>query len=260
MHLVYYDESGDDGVPGTSPLFVLTAFYCEANRWRENFINFREFRRTLKARYHFPMKVEMHTKHFILNKKPYYNWGISLQDRLQIVGEYCDRIATLDGKVVNIVINKKAIHSRKYKVLDRALTYSIQRIENDMRKTYSSDKFLMITDPGRLPPMRRTSRRLQAINFIPSQFGSSSYRQDIKLLIEDPLEKDSKQSYFIQISDFIARLVYMYKLLEFGGGLSNRTPTEIDKDKLHEWLTRLRPVINLAAHPQDEFGIVTYPK
>jgi hypothetical protein len=38
MHLVYYDESGDDGYPVcASPLFVLSAVYCPALDWMENF-------------------------------------------------------------------------------------------------------------------------------------------------------------------------------------------------------------------------------
>ncbi|MCB9007465.1 MAG: DUF3800 domain-containing protein [Ardenticatenaceae bacterium] len=227
MHLVYYDESGDDGMPGSSPLFVLSAFYCEVTRWRENFINFREFRRELSREYKFPTKWEMHTTQFILNKRPFRELGLDDETRIHIIGQFCDRIATLDAKIVNVVINKQqATRFNQYNVLDRALTYSIQRIENDMRKTYSSDTFMMITDPGRLPSMRKTSRRLQAINYIPSQFGHQSYRKDITLLIEDPLQKilNSLSSFRFR---FVARLIYMYKLLDFGKALSNRTPTQI---------------------------------
>ena len=70
----------------------------------------------------------------------------TINDRMEIMELFCELISKLDIKVINVVINKKKIASKKYNVLDRALTYSIQRIENDLSKLDPTRKFLIITD------------------------------------------------------------------------------------------------------------------
>ena len=54
---------------------------------------------------------------------------LSEQQRLDIVGLYCDLIAILEVRIINVVIVKPRIRNSDYKVLDTALTYSVQRIE-----------------------------------------------------------------------------------------------------------------------------------
>jgi len=72
MHLVYYDEAGDDGYPiWASPLFVLSAVYCPALDWRENFDFIAGFKKQLAKDFNFPLKLEIHTRELLLNKKPY---------------------------------------------------------------------------------------------------------------------------------------------------------------------------------------------
>lgn len=121
---------------------------------------------------------------------------------------------------------------------------------------------MIFCDKGRIGKMRKTARRVQRINFIPSKYNSSSYRQEIRRLIEDPIEKDSKESYFIQISDIVAYTTYLYSLrnlinpqvpwagriqnvLSYGMGIS--------------CLNTLLPVLNTDASEND-YGIVYYPK
>jgi len=212
MYIVYYDESGDDGNPGSSPLFVLSGTYLHYSKWTETFEAIYKFRKQLKKDFRIPVKLEFHTKYFILNKKPYLDLKISNEDRVLVIDLFCKLIGQLELKVVNVVINKRKIIMPDYNILGRALTYSVQRIENDLNKMDPTSKFVAITDPGRLKKMRKTARRLRKINFIPSKFSNRLYRKEIKLLIEDLLQKESKESYFIQISDLVAYIVYLYSL------------------------------------------------
>jgi hypothetical protein len=72
MRIVYYDESGDDGFPiYSSPLFCLTATYMHYLSWKENFEAVLDIRRRLKSEFNFPVKIEFHTKYFLLDKHPY---------------------------------------------------------------------------------------------------------------------------------------------------------------------------------------------
>lgn len=263
MQIAYFDESGDDGFPlYSSPLFVLTAVYLHHLNWKECYQAIYDFRKDLKQSFDFPVKLEMHSRYFLLNKKPYRNLSISEQDRLKIFELYCEMIASLNIKIVNVVIVKPRIKNQDYVVLDRALTYSVQRIENDLNPTLNpNEKFMIITDPGRVGTMRKTTRKVQKINFIPSRFSPQSYRKEITALIEDPLPKDSKESYFIQIADLVAYIVYLYGLRKTKvGGFSNRLSIFLKEKHVKNWMEKLKPSLNLNASTADNFGVVFYPK
>ena len=119
MYIAYYDESGDDGYPQySSPLFTLSSCYLHYLYWKEAFEVVRDFRRTLKDTYGLPIRLEMHTKNFILNKKPYREFSISEFDRVNIIGLYCDVLAQLDIRIISVVIVKPKIVSTSYDVMN----------------------------------------------------------------------------------------------------------------------------------------------
>ena len=136
-------------------------------------------------------------------------------------------ISSLDISIVNIIIDKSRIHMDSYNVLEKALTYNIQRIENDSHGEWN---YLIITDKGRISPMRKTARAIRAYNPIHSQFGGY-VNKPIRYLIEDIMEKDSKESYFIQICDFISYFTHLYYKTHYKKEtLPNRVAHLIDSD------------------------------
>lgn len=260
MFIAYYDESGDDGFPSTSsPLFVLTALYQHHLNWKENYERVKAFKRQLAHDFPFPFHEELHTREFILNKAPYHRWIISEPDRAHIIDLYCQLTAQLEAKVITVVIVKDRLQKKDVDVLDVALTYSIQRIENDLAAN-PQNRFEIITDWGRVGKMRKTTRRVQKINFIPSKFGPTPRRQEIQKLIEDPLPKDSSESYFIQLADLLACIVSMYAVVtQNTSSLPNRLPKVIDAQRIIAWMEMLKPVLNLKAAGDDEYGVKFHP-
>ncbi len=264
MYIAYFDETGDDGFPEySSELFVLTSVYLHNNVWKDAFLEICEFRKDLKRRYGFPIKLEMHTHKFLREKKPYHEFRWSLGTRKDILKEFLMLILKLDIRIINVVVNKKAIKTESYEVLDRALSYNIQRIENDLNKKYGDEqvKFMIITDEGRVGKMRKTSRRMQIINPIPSKYYNSCYRNEIQRLIEDPLPKQSSESHFIQIADFVSFFIYLYSLKKFNQSKwARRVETKLIFDEVCGYLDIIKSRLNLDASSSDEFGIVHYPK
>jgi hypothetical protein len=262
MQIVYFDEAGDDGYPQySSEFFVLTALYFHYMNWQPIFQTIRDFRRNLKETFNFPMGLEIHTKHFWLNKKPYNEFRFPISERVTVTNLFCDLIACLDLKIINVVIVKPRIKNPKYPVLDTALKYSIQRIENDLNPILNpGEKFILITDPGRVGKMRNTSRRIQRINFIPSRYSPNAYRREITALIEDPLPKDSRESYFIQLADLVSSIVYLHAISATGiGRFPNRLRGIVTSEIVQQWMDRLRPSFNLLASMQDPYGIKYHP-
>lgn len=264
MYIAYFDETGDDGFPNySSQLFVLTSIYLHFQSWKTVYEKIINFKKSLMTRYGFPIKMEIHTKKLLLNKAPYRQFEWPEKVRLQIITDIALFISTLDDtKCINVCIDKKRIQTEKQKdyyrhILDRALSFNVQRIENSIKRIDSATKFMIITDEGRVGMMQQTVRKIQKINFIPSKFGQSNYRQEIKLLIEDPLPKNSRNSYFIQIADFISYFVYL-KLI--GREYWHNRLIWLKQADVDGIIRTLKPVYNLDATRDNEYGFVCYPK
>ena len=263
MYLAYFDETGDDGYPSySSELFVLTSLYMHEEEWKNNYSKINDFRREMKDNYNFPVKLEFHAKQFLTDKNPYrsFNWTHAIKRK--ILCDYFQLISLLNIKIINVVINKLNIRTSGYDVLDKALTYNVQRIENHLAKAHSFERFLIITDEGRVGKMRKTTRKIQRFNFIPSKYTKGQYlRQEIRSLIEDPLPKQSSESYFIQLADLISYIVYLYSLKEFNKTeWANRVKSWLSKNDVIGFLNMIKCRLNLEASSDNQFGIVHYPR
>ncbi len=260
VFIAYLDESGDDGYPQTSSqLFVQSAVYLNHRHWQQIFVSTRDFRRKLAKESKLPFDVELHTRELLLNKDPYHALNIPEAERLELLAVFCRHIATLELRIINVVIDKSAIKAPDYAVLDKAVTYLIQRIENDLKPT--DDRFLLITDEGRVGMMRSTARRIQRLNFLPSKFSPEARRQEIRLMIEDPLPKRSHESYFIQFADLAACLTNLHMQVELGvSAWPNRLARYARPEDIAALLELLKPRLNLKASAHHPLGIVCYPK
>lgn len=260
-YIAYFDETGDDGNNiNSSKTFLLTSIYMPLNSWQKNYDIMIDLRKRLKQKYNFFIKEEMHTKYFLCDKDPYrkYNWSIT--DRQEILKEYTLAISKLDISIINVMIDKRKIKRNDYKILENALTYNIQRIENDSAGKWN---YIIITDKGRISPMRKTARSIRAYNPIYSKFSMQIKNQPILNLIEDILEKDSKESHFIQICDFISYFTHLYqKCCVESNDLPNRIANVIDKRFVGSVMKTLKSSgrINLNANRNNAYGIVKYPK
>lgn len=78
-YIAYFDETGDDSsYTKSSTAFILTSLYMAASDWQENYNTLYALRKELSVAFGFPVKEEMHTKHFLTDKNPYrnYNWDV----------------------------------------------------------------------------------------------------------------------------------------------------------------------------------------
>lgn len=259
--IVYFDETGDDGLIKTSSeTFILTSIYMKAEDWQKNYDQIKCLRKELKDKYGFHIKEEMHTKHFLCDKDPYrkYNW--SNQEKIEILKAFTLTIAKLDINSINVIIDKNNIKKLDYLILENALKYNIQRIDNDSNGKWN---YIIITDKGRIAPMRKTARAIRSFNPIQSKYSYTFKNQPILGLIEDILEKDSEESYFIQVCDFISYFVHLYyKCCMKKNDLPNRVANLIDRKFIGSVMATLKraKIFNLDANKSNGYGLVIYPK
>lgn len=260
-YLVYIDETGDDGNNIlSSKSFLLTSIYMPINEWKSNYDRIIKLRHYLKEKYGFHVTQEMHTKNFLCDKDPYRNYNWKPEEKREILKDYAIMISKLDIKIINVLIDKTKIKRKDYNILEKALTYNIQRIENDSKGKWN---YIMIADQGRIAPMRYTARKIQKYNPIQSKFSIDVVNQPVMNLIEDILEKDSKESYFIQISDFISYFTHLYqKCVINKESLPNRVSNLIDKKFISSVMATIKNenVFNLSANKNHPYGVVIYPK
>lgn len=257
---VYCDETGDDGKNTlSSDIFVLTSIYMPSEAWNENYKRIKDFRKDWKDKYGLHVTGEMHTKQFLTDKDPFRNYGWTIEQKQEMLKEFTLLIASLDIRIINTIIDKTKITTDGYNVLENALTYSVQRIENDSAGDWN---YIIISDKGRISPMRKTARAIRAYNPIHSQFGGM-INKPIKYLLEDVLEKDSKESYYIQICDFVSYFVHLFYTVKY---LKKEKPKRVSRLIGDVFVGRVMAtlrdagVLNLKANSSNEYGLVIYPK
>ena len=212
----------------------------------------------MKEEYGLHVSEEMHTKQFIRDKGLYRHYGWSIQQRREILEQFVKAISMLQLKTINVIIDKNNIRVAEYPILENALTYNIRRIENDNNGNW---KFLIISDKGRIVPMRKTARKIRAFNPVQSHYEGVT-NHPIQGLIEDIMEKDSAESYFIQTCDFISYFVNLYyKYVMKKDALPKRVGQVIDTTFITRTMATFEngDVLNLKASPQ-KYGLVIYPK
>lgn len=261
--IVYFDESGDDGVKErSSDIFILSSLYMKSEDWQNNYDIIKACRKHMYREFGFHISEELHTKHLLTDKKPYRDYKWSPETRYEIIATFCNCINKLSAKSVNVIIDKEAIKNSDYLVLDNALTYNIQRIENDSYKS-GCWNYIMITDRGRVGVMRKKARAIRTYNPIPSQYTLDHTNIPISGMIGDILEKDSNESYFIQVCDYISYIVCLYYNNQIKSlALPNRVSLVLDSTKLIGLMNKMKEsgLLNLKASHKNDYGLVIYPK
>ena len=237
-YIVYFDESGDDGlINSSSNDLVLTSLYMNTDVWQKNFTVMQTLRSELKNKFGLHISEEFHTKKFLTDKNPYRNYKWNQENKLDILETYIKYISDMEMQIVNVIIDKTKIQTEKYSILKKALTYNVQRIENESNSM--NWRYIIITDAGRIAPMRKIARAIRVYNPIQSQYFNACQNIPIKGLIEDILEKDSKESYFIQTCDFISYFVHLYyKCIIKGEALPKRVATLLDNNFIQNTVYR----------------------
>lgn len=237
MWFAYIDESKDSG-----QLFIYTALIINGERWAGIFEKVRAFRKKLKVDHGIYLSKELHAWKFAAGKGMIADRPISKEKRAAIYRE-----------VLQFIVDSKCF--RVMSSCNRKEEYAFERLMNRINRTAESEdaNFLLFFDQGAQVEITRRIRRMRVHNPIPSSGGSwdsGSKTKNIPLskCIEDPVFKDSKASYFIQLADFCA-----YALLRMERPLESRT--SLGYDGMYEILRPVSTEITNRSDPK-KMGII----
>lgn len=216
MYLMYVDESGDCGMPSDgSPTryFCLSGLVVHETRWKETMADLLRFRHWLKNRYGVYLDDEIHTANLISRPR---STAASFQrlrkhQRLAIIRNFADQIARLSNvRIINVVVDKHGKAPNKEEVFRWAWYSLFQRFENTILNGNfpgpgrSDDCGLVFpdnTDGGKLKGFLN-DMRVKNLLKVKGASGAFSYKDEpIKVIIEDAVVRDSRESYLIQSAD-----------------------------------------------------------
>ena len=249
---MYVDESGDVGVNNSpTQYFVLSAIVIHELRWRDTLSRLVDFRKILKTKSGLKLRDEIHCNELI--NKPGELMRIKRNDRLDIIKKCVDWINQQpDINVFSVAINKENKDEDIFELAWHVLT---MRFENTIRygnfagPRNADDRGMILSDNTEGEKLRKLIRKMRHYNFIPNRrdfYEEGSRNLKLSYVIEDPIFRDSKNSFMHQMNDVLAYCVRQ-----------RYEPNAYMKKKGgHNFYKRLDNVIVKKVSKTNEFGIV----
>jgi hypothetical protein len=221
MYLMYADESGDCGMPADgSPTryFCLSGVVVHELRWLDTINELLNFRRWLRARYGVFLKAEIHAGEMISKpgKLDPTLQRLRKHERLAIIRQLADKLATLsDIRIINIVVDKHGKVPDKDEVFRWAWYSLFQRFENTIRNrnfpgpNNQHERGIIFPDNTDGEKLKQFLSQMRSNNPLKVTQGGGQVvvNQPVQVLIEDPVMRDSRESYLIQAADCAAFLL-----------------------------------------------------
>jgi hypothetical protein len=204
MHFGYVDESGG------SATFTLGCVMVEAVRWPDVFDDLIDYRRFLRDRFGVPVRTEIKANHLLHNHGAFRALKLSESARFAIYRGLMRLQAKLGLKSFAIVIRKDAMDAAGNKADPKlvAWEYLLQRLE---RFTTKDDTDLMLLhDEGDGDFVRKVLRKARRVGGAGSAFGTGVLKRPARRVLDDPVARQSHQSYFIQLADLTAYAAFRH--------------------------------------------------
>lgn len=237
MRFAYLDESKDE-----NRFFVYSTVIVDGETWATAFEKVKEFRRKLRLDHGIYIAEELHAWKFAAGKGQISDRVLDKSRRAAIFREVLEFIASAGE--FNVISSCNRVEQYAFERL-------MNRLNNAMKE--HNERMLLICDQGEEREITRRMRRLRVHNPIPSRMGTwadGAATKNIPLdrFVEDPVFKDSKASYFIQLADFCA-----YALMRMERPIESRTA--LGYDTAYELL---RPCCYPKTNPSDprKMGII----
>lgn len=208
MFLAYVDECGDPGYNSAVPIFGLATILVSDVNWLQLLDDMIGFRRNLRDQFGIKMSDEIKANHLIHGKGCFRPLGLSDGVRRSIYRMHMSFLENQD--VINIwacVVQKDNVLSQSsVDPRDWAWTMMIQRYERFGAAI--GQNVMVFPDNGHSFFIRKKLRRMRRNNRPRSAFGNHTLNRDAKNIIEDPNDRDSDRSYFIQFADLLVYAAY----------------------------------------------------
>ena len=204
MLIAYIDESGNTGDPsrGGSLTFALGCVLIDADAWPVGFDELLQFRRRIRDSFGIHMRAEIKANYLLRNSGDLRRYGLGPGARRILYRAHLRELQAIPVRAFAVVIDKRAHYVSPSATFDTAWETLLQRLE----RTSSAEQatFMVMHDEGEDDAVRRWVRRARRHLTAGSAFGGGSSVNPARLLIDDPVPRQSQHSYFVQLADLVA--------------------------------------------------------
>jgi hypothetical protein len=209
MFLCYMDESGDPGKVGSpTPTYTVACVFVHDSQWVRLFEDILRFRRYLRQHFALRMRAEVKAAELVRGSGPWAKLQHGDRVRKRIY-RACMRFQDKSGavKTFAVVVDKPKCDD-KAQVRECAWRHALERVERFANA--KKDTVMLVPDSGNYQWLRKLSREMRRHSYVGSMLepGGSLPRPLLRILIDDPVERDSRQSYFVQLADLNAYAAY----------------------------------------------------
>jgi Protein of unknown function (DUF3800) len=205
VYIAYVDESGDDGTKrGSSRSYALGCVIIESSSWAATFDGMIDFRRWVNATFRVPVRAELKANYLLHNGGPLRARPLGERARLKLYRAHMRVQDRLGMQAFAVVVDKDEVRA-KYPDGTRptseiAWEYLLQRLERSFRDS----EVLVVHDEGDELTVRKRCRKARRIGSAGSRLGTGRLDVPFRNLLDDPVARDSQQSYFLQLADLNA--------------------------------------------------------
>jgi hypothetical protein len=173
--------------------------------WLNRFDRLIGFRRHLRKLFGVPVRAEIKANYLLRNGGPYFSKNPLSEPARRAIYRQSMRLQPKLGLDCFAVVIDKERAAEKYAdrpVQEIAWEWLLQRLER--RTHYESDHVLLVHDEGDQATIRKLARMTRRAGTAGSAFGTGRLSVPFERLIDDPVPRDSQQSYFLQLADLCA--------------------------------------------------------
>jgi Protein of unknown function (DUF3800) len=206
MFMAYFDESGDSGlIKSPTRFFVLSCVLVHQDHWLSTLDRLIDMRRQIKKQHGVSTRPEIKATDMRRGRGPLLDLRWSLERRMAFYRDLMrfQAVELTDIACFSIAIEKApAFARRKEDIRETAWTYAMQRVDRFCKE--NNDKAMIFPDEGHGRLVKTIIRRMRRHHRAPRHFGSGSISVPTERIIEDPNDRQSHDSYFIQLADWNA--------------------------------------------------------
>jgi len=172
----------------------------DGDTWPDRFDRLIDFRRHLRDLFGLPVRAELKANYLLRNSGPFRDLSLSESARFAIYRQSMRLHPKLGFRTFAILVNKANHPNRTAD--DLAWEYLLQRLERFATK--GKEVVMIVHDEGNALAVRKRARKARRAGSAGSMLGTGVLKLPFDRLLDDPVSRDSRQSYFLQLADLAA--------------------------------------------------------
>lgn len=186
------------------PTYTVAVVMVDDAQWVAIFESMIRVRKWLREHYGLPMTTEIKGSQLAKGTGPWRKLNLSAADRHEVYRVFMhfqDHHAPAIKTFAVVVWKAYCSQTRGARAV--GWQYAFERVETFTRK--GTSRVMLFPDAGQYAWIRSLARKMRRFAPVPSAWGTDPLRRDLlNILVDDPVERDSEQSYMIQLADLNA--------------------------------------------------------